>query len=47
VQQAVDKLCSLQGSVIAKPSVIAAVGGAQTTVRKPDLKRRSGQELKW
>ena len=34
---AVDKLASLQGSVIAKPSVVAAVGGGQITVRKPDL----------
>ena len=35
--QAVDKLASLQGSVVAKPSVMAAVGGGQITVRKPDL----------
>ena len=35
--QAIDKLASLQGSVIAKPSVVAAVGGGQLTVRKPDL----------
>jgi len=34
---AVDKLASLQGSVVAKPSIVAAVGGGQVTVRKPDL----------
>lgn len=35
--QAVDKLASLQGSVVAKPSLVAAVGGGQITVRKPYL----------
>jgi tetratricopeptide (TPR) repeat protein len=35
--QAVDKLASLQRSVVAKPSIVAAVGGGQVTVRKPDL----------
>ena len=35
--QAIDKLASLQGSVVAKPSVMAAVGGGQITMRKPDL----------
>jgi tetratricopeptide (TPR) repeat protein len=36
-KQAVDRLASLQGSVMAKPSVVASVGGGQLTVRKPDL----------
>ena len=36
-KQAIDRLASLQGSVMAKPSVVAAVGGGQLTVRKPDL----------
>jgi tetratricopeptide (TPR) repeat protein len=36
-KQAVDKLATLQGSVMAKPSVVAVVGGGQLTVRKPDL----------
>ena len=36
-KQAADKLASLQGSVVAKPSVVASVGGGQLTVRKPDL----------
>ncbi len=36
-KQAVDRLASLQGSVMAKPSVVATVGGGQLTVRKPDL----------
>jgi tetratricopeptide (TPR) repeat protein len=36
-KQAVDKLATLQGSVMAKPSVVASVGGGQLTVRKPDL----------
>lgn len=34
---AVEKLAMLQGSVVAKPSAVAAVGGGQVTVRKPDL----------
>jgi tetratricopeptide (TPR) repeat protein len=36
-KQAADRLASLQGSVMAKPSVVASVGGGQLTVRKPDL----------
>jgi Tfp pilus assembly protein PilF len=36
-KQASDRLASLQGSVMAKPSVVAAVGGGQLTVRKPNL----------
>ncbi|MDP1701785.1 MAG: SPOR domain-containing protein [Aestuariivirga sp.] len=36
-KQAIDKLAALQGSVMAKPSVVAGVGGGQLTVRKPDL----------
>jgi tetratricopeptide (TPR) repeat protein len=36
-KQAVERLASLQGSVMAKPSVVASVGGGQLTVRKPDL----------
>jgi tetratricopeptide (TPR) repeat protein len=36
-KQAVDRLATLQGSVMAKPSLVAAVGGGQLTVRKPDL----------
>ncbi len=36
-RQAIDRLATLQGSVMAKPSVVAAVGGGQLTVRKPDL----------
>ena len=36
-KQAIDRLASLQGSVMAKPSVVAAVGGGQLIVRKPDL----------
>ena len=36
-KQAADKLATLQGSVMAKPSVVATVGGGQLTVRKPDL----------
>jgi len=36
-KQAIDRLATLQGSVMAKPSVVAAVGGGQLTVRKPDL----------
>jgi tetratricopeptide (TPR) repeat protein len=36
-KQAVERLASLQGSVMAKPTVVAAVGGGQLTVRKPDL----------
>ena len=36
-KQAVDRLASLQGSVMTKPSVVATVGGGQLTVRKPDL----------
>ncbi|MDO8352942.1 MAG: tetratricopeptide repeat protein, partial [Aestuariivirga sp.] len=36
-KQAIDRLAALQGSVMAKPSVVAAVGGGQLTVRKPDL----------
>ena len=36
-KQAADRLASLQGSVMAKPSVVATVGGGQLTVRKPDL----------
>ena len=36
-KQAADKLATLQGSVMAKPSVVATVGGGQITVRKPDL----------
>jgi tetratricopeptide (TPR) repeat protein len=36
-KQAVDRLASLQGSVMAKPSIVAAIGGGQLTVRKPDL----------
>ena len=36
-KQAIDRLATLQGSVMAKPSVVAAVGGGQITVRKPDL----------
>ena len=36
-KQAADKLATLQGSVMAKPSVVASVGGGQLTVRKPDL----------
>ena len=45
--QAVDKLASLQGSVVAKPSIMAAVGGGQITVRKPDLPKavEPGNEL--
>jgi tetratricopeptide (TPR) repeat protein len=37
--QAIEKLASLRGSVMAKPSLAAntAVGGGQVTVRKPDL----------
>ncbi len=35
--QAADKLATLQGSVMAKPSVVASVGGGQLTVHKPDL----------
>jgi tetratricopeptide (TPR) repeat protein len=35
--QAVDKLASFQGRVVAMPSVMAAVGGGHITVRKPDL----------
>jgi tetratricopeptide (TPR) repeat protein len=37
--QAIEKLASLQGSVVAKPVLAAnrAVGGGQVTVRKPDL----------
>jgi tetratricopeptide (TPR) repeat protein len=34
---AIEKLATLQGSVVAKPSAVAAVGGGQVTVRKPDL----------
>ncbi len=34
---AADKLATLQGSVMAKPMVVASVGGGQLTVRKPDL----------
>ena len=36
-KQAIDRLATLQSSVVAKPSVVAAVGGGQLTVRKPDL----------
>ena len=36
-KQAADKLASLQGSVMAKPLVVANVGGGQLTVSKPDL----------
>lgn len=36
-KQAIDKLATLQGSIVAKPSVVAAFGGGQITVRKPDL----------
>ena len=37
--QAIEKLASLQGSVVAKPVLATnrAVGGGQVTVRKPDL----------
>jgi tetratricopeptide (TPR) repeat protein len=39
--QAIEKLASLQGSVMAKPVLAAnmTVGGGQVTVRKPDLPR--------
>lgn len=36
-KHAIDRLATLQGSVMAKPSIVAAVGGGQLTVRKPDL----------
>jgi tetratricopeptide (TPR) repeat protein len=36
-KQAIDRLAALQGGVMAKPSVVAAIGGGQLTVRKPDL----------
>ena len=35
--QAIEKLASLQDSIVAKPSIMAAVGGGQVTLRKPDL----------
>lgn len=34
---AVDRLATLQGNVVEEPSAVAAVGGGQVTVRKPDL----------
>lgn len=36
-KQAADKLATLHGSVMAKPSVVATAGGVQITVRKPYL----------
>jgi len=36
-KQAIDRLATLQGSVVSKPAAVAAVGGGQVTVRKPDL----------
>ncbi len=36
-KQAVERLATLQGSVMPKPSVVANVGGGQLTLRKPNL----------